>query len=61
MVRDSRLSNRETPAQPLAADLGLLRDVLEDFEPSGIGQRLRDPLELLGLHWLLMLRKPYDL
>ena len=55
------MPNREAPAQPLAADLGLLRNVLEDFEPSGIGQRLRDPLELLGLHWLLMLRKPYDL
>jgi hypothetical protein len=61
MMRDSSLANREAPAQPLAADLGLLRDVLEDFEPSGIGQCLGDPLELLGLHWLLMLRKPYDL
>ena len=55
------MTNRETPAQPLAANLGLLCNVLENFEPSGIGQRFGDPLELLGLHWLLMLRKPYDL
>jgi hypothetical protein len=60
-MRDSCLPDRKAPAQPLAADLGLLRDVLEDLEPSRIGQRFGDPLELLGLHWLLMLRKPYDL
>jgi len=60
-MRDSGLADRETPTQTLAADLGLLRDVLENLEPSGIGQRLGDPLELLGLHGRIMLRKPYDL
>jgi len=61
MMRDSCLSNRKAPAQSPAADLGLLRDVLENFKPPWIGQRLGDPLELLGLHWLLKLRKSYDL
>jgi hypothetical protein len=56
MMRDSSLSDWETPAQPPTADLGLLRDVLEDFKPPGIRQRLGDPLELLGLHCLLTLR-----
>jgi len=50
------LADRETPAQPLAADLGLLRNVLENLEPSRIGQCLGDPLELLGLHGRIMLR-----
>lgn len=58
---DSSLPNWKAPAQPLAADLGLLRDVLEDFKPPGIGQCLGDPLELLRLHWLLKLQKSYDL
>jgi hypothetical protein len=34
----------------LAADLGLLRDVLEDFEPARIGKRFCNTLELLGVH-----------
>jgi hypothetical protein len=61
MMGDSRLSNRKTSAQSAAANLGLLRDVLKNFKPPGIGQGLGDPLELLGLHWLLALRKSYDL
>ena len=56
MMRDSRLADREAPAQTLAANLGLLRDVLEDLEPSRIRQCLGDPLELLGLHGRIMLR-----
>jgi len=58
---DSGLPDGKAPAQSLAADLGLLRDVLENFKPPGIGQGLGDPLELLGLHCLLKLRKSYDL
>jgi len=61
MMGDSSLADREAPAQSLAAYLGLLRDVLEDLEPPGIGQRLGDPLKLLGLHWLLIPLKSYDL
>jgi hypothetical protein len=56
MMGDSSLPDRKTTAQSLAAYLGLLRDVLEDFKPPGIGQSLGDPLKLLGLHCLLMLR-----
>jgi hypothetical protein len=56
MMGDSSLADRKTPAQSLAAYLGLLRDVLEDFKPPGIGQGFGDPLKLLGLHCLLMLR-----
>jgi len=47
MMRDSSLPDREAPAQPLAADFGLLRDVLEYLEPPGIRQSLGDPLKLL--------------
>jgi hypothetical protein len=56
MMGDSSLPDRKAPAQSPAAYLGLLRDVLEDFKPPGIGKGLGDPLELLGLHCLLMLR-----
>jgi hypothetical protein len=56
MMGDSSLPDRKTPAQSLAAYLGFLRDVLEDFKPPGIGQGLGDPLKLLGLHCLFMLR-----
>ncbi len=55
------MPDRETPAQSLAANLGLLRDVLEDLKPPGIGQGLGYPLKLLGLHWLLIPLKSYDL
>lgn len=48
MVRDGRLAHRETTAEPLAADLALPRDVLQDLEASRVGQRFRDSLELLG-------------
>lgn len=60
-MRDSGLADREAPAQSLAADLGLLGDVLKDFKATRIGQGFGDPLELLGLHGRFMLRKPYDL
>jgi hypothetical protein len=56
MMGDSSLPDWKAPAQSLAAYLGLLCDVLEDFEPPRIGQGLGDPLKLLGLHCLLMLR-----
>jgi hypothetical protein len=50
VVRDRRLPHREAPAEMLAADLGLLRDMLEDFEPPRIGKRFSNTLELLGIH-----------
>jgi hypothetical protein len=61
MMGDSSLPDRETPAQSLTANLGLLRDVLEDLKPPGIGQGFGDSLKLLGLHWLLIPLKSYDL
>ena len=60
-MRDSSLSDREAPTQTLAADLGLLSDVLKNLEPPRIGQCFGDPLELMGLHGRNVLRKPYDL
>lgn len=48
VMRDRRLSNRKAAAEPLAPDLALPRDVLEDLEPSRVGERLCDSLELLG-------------
>jgi len=50
MMRDRRLSDGKASAQTPTSNLGLLRDVLENLEPSRIGQRLCDPLELLGIH-----------
>jgi len=50
MVRDRRLPYRKASTQSLAANFDLRRDVLEDLEPSWIGQCLRDSLKLLGIH-----------
>jgi len=50
MMGDRRLANRETSAQTLASNFRLLRDVLEYLEPSRVGERLRDPLELVSIH-----------
>ena len=52
VMGDRRLSNRETTAQALAPDFGLLGDVLQDFEAARISKRLGDALELLGVHVL---------
>ena len=49
MVRDGRLSYRETATEPLTPDLALSRDVLEDLEAARVGKGLRDSLELLGI------------
>jgi hypothetical protein len=48
-VRDSRLAHRKAAAEPLASDLTLPRDVLEDLKPTRIGEGFRDSLELLGI------------
>ena len=48
VVRDGRLAHWEAAAEPLAPHLALSRDVLEDLEPSRVGERLCDSLELLG-------------
>jgi len=50
MMRDRRLANRKTSAQPLASHFRLLRDVFENLEPSRVGERLGDPLELISVH-----------
>jgi hypothetical protein len=50
MVRDGGLPNRKTSTQPLAANLGARRDILENLEPAWVSQRLRYPLELVRIH-----------
>jgi hypothetical protein len=47
VMRNGRLSDGETPAKRSATHLRLLRDMLQNLEPSRIRQRLRDPLKLL--------------
>lgn len=49
-MRDRGLPNRKTTTKATTADFGLRRDVLENFEPAWVGQRLRYPLELLDIH-----------
>ena len=49
MVRDSCLAHRKAAAEPLASDLTLSRDVLEDLKPARVGKGFRDSLELLGI------------
>jgi hypothetical protein len=50
MMRNRRLPHRETPAQPAASHFSLLSDMLENLEPSGIGQCFGDSLKLLCIH-----------
>lgn len=56
VVGDRGLPHRKAAAEATTADFGLLRDVLQDLDPAGIGQRLGDALELLSVHGL-----PYPL
>jgi hypothetical protein len=48
MVRDGGLPDRKATAEPLASNLALPGDVLQDLEPARVGERFRDSLELLG-------------
>jgi hypothetical protein len=50
MMRDRRLPHRKAAAQTPASYFGLLSDMLENLEPSGIGQCLGDSLKLLCIH-----------
>jgi hypothetical protein len=50
VVRDRGLSDREAPAQTLAPNFGLRRDVFENLNPARVGERFRDSLELLSIH-----------
>ena len=59
-MRDRRLTDRKASAQVAATDFRLLGNVLENLEPPRIGQCLGDPLELLGIHVVNLLRKAYD-
>jgi len=53
VVRDRCLSDREAAAQPAAPHFGLLGDMLQDLEPSRIGESFGNSLELLGVHYQL--------
>jgi hypothetical protein len=51
-MRYRRLSNREASAQSGAPNFGLRGDMFEYLDPSRVGERLGDSLELLGIHEL---------
>jgi hypothetical protein len=50
-MRDGGLPHRKAVAQATTSHFGLLRNVLQDLEPSRICQRLGDPLKLVGFHY----------
>jgi hypothetical protein len=60
MMRDRGLADGKTSAQGTTAHLRLFRDVLENLEPSRIGQRFRDALKLLGVHRITARSASYD-